>query len=190
MSGSAQATLALTRHSTGDTRAADELLPVVYDELRALARRYMRQEGGYNTLQPTALVHEAYLRLIRINQMDWNGKTHFYAMAATQMRRVLIERARAAKAKKRGAGGIRLTLAEMDTAVPAPTLDLLSLDMALDELENRSARQAKVAELRLFAGMNHLETAHALKVSERTVRTDWRVARAWLARELDPGRDV
>jgi len=188
MNGSVDITQALTRHCAGDSCAAEQLLPAVYDELRLLARRYMKQESGYDTLQPTALVHEAYLRLIKINQVDWKGKTHFYAMAATQMRRLLIERARAAGAQKRGAGRIRLTITERDVATPGSSLDLMDLDFALNSLAKKNARQSKVAELRLFVGLTHREISHVMGVSERTTRADWRVARAWLARELDPAR--
>jgi RNA polymerase sigma factor (TIGR02999 family) len=164
-------------------RAADRLLPLVYTELRALAARYLRSERAGSTLQPTALVHEAYLRLIGNERIDWKGKTHFKAMAATQMRRILVDHARARGAKKRG-GGRPITLTEtlLSTATPSP--DLLALDQALGRLAARSPRQGRVAELKLFAGLPSTEIAFSLGVSERTVKEDWRVARAWLMKEI------
>src|SRR5262245_15539081 len=179
-----QATQLLTAHAGGDGRAADELLPLVYDELRSLAGRYLAAERPGATLQPTALVHEAYLRLIDYDRIDWQGKTHFLAMAATQMRRILVERARGQAAQKRGGRGHRITLTEALTPTSDPSVELLALDEALSRLGARSPRQAQVAELRLFAGLFAREAAFCLGVSERTVKEDWRVARAWLMKEL------
>jgi len=168
----------------GDPAGADELLPLIYDKLRALARAYLRREGGYQTLDPTALVHEAYLRLADITRVDWQGRSHFFAMAARQMRRILVERARAAAAQRRGAGRRRITLSESIAAEGPASLDLLALDEALERLAGESPRQAQVAELRLFAGMQAAEIAEVIGVSERTARDDWHVARAWLTAEL------
>jgi len=182
-----QATHLLDAHTGGDGRAVDELMPLVYAELRSLAARYLRGERPGATLQPTALVHEAYLRLIENERIDWQGKTHFFAMAATQMRRVLVEHARARAAKKRGAGGQRITLTEALARTPDPSLDLLALDQALTRLVARSPRQGRVAELTIFAGLFAREIAFSLQVSERTVKEDWRVARAWLMKELEVG---
>jgi RNA polymerase sigma factor (TIGR02999 family) len=134
-------------------------------------------------LQATALVHEAYLRLIENDRIDWQGKTHFKAMAATQMRRILVDHARARSAKKRG-GGRPITLTETLLSTAKPSVDLLALDQALERLSSRSSRQGRVAELKLFAGLLTHEIALSLKVSERTVKEDWRVARAWLMKEL------
>jgi RNA polymerase sigma factor (TIGR02999 family) len=170
------------------TREAARLVPLVYDRLRALARRYMRDERAEHTLQPTALVHEAYLRLQGLDRVSWRGKTHFYAMAARQMRRVLVEHARATRAQKRGAERRRISLREDLALTRDHSLELLALDEALRGLTARSARQGRVAELRLFAGMRHEEIAQALGVSERTVLKDWRMARAWLSRELKGAR--
>jgi RNA polymerase sigma factor (TIGR02999 family) len=170
--------------------AADGLLPLVYDQLRRLARRYMRGERRGHTLEPTALVHEAYLRLQDLEHIDWKGKTHFYAMAARQMRRILVEHARAAGAQKRGAERQRITLSEEVALTPERSLDLIALDQALTALERQSRRQAQVAELRLFAGMSMAEVAESLAVCERTVKQDWRMARAWLSRELRAGREA
>lgn len=179
-----EATRVLAAHSAGDCAASAVLLPLVYDKLRALARNYLKREGGYQTLQPTALVHEAYLRLIDVDRIDWAGKTHFFAMAATQMRRILVERARAAAAQKRGRRPKRLTLDDGLPAGGSATVELLILDETLDRLTGRSARQARVAEMRVFSGMLFREIALAVGVTERTVRQDWRMARAWLSREM------
>jgi RNA polymerase sigma factor (TIGR02999 family) len=172
------------RPPPGDSGPAGELMPLVYAKLRSLAAKYMREERGYRTLQPTALVHEAWLRMERMERIDWKGKTHFFAMAATTMRRILVEQARAAGSRKRGERPARVELTEGLAAVPEFSADLLALDQALERLGARSARQARVAELRLFAGMEMAEIAEIVGVSDRTVRADWKVARAWLGREL------
>ncbi len=185
----ARAMRALAAHSNGDEHAAADLLPLVYDELRALAARYLRAERPGSTLQPTALVHEAYLRLIQGEQVDLKGKTHFFALAALQMRRILVDRARAAATRKRGGGVRRITLSDEVANGPGLSVELLALDEALTRLSRRNRRQAQVAELRLFAGMLVEETALHLGVSERTVKADWRVARAWLLKEMSPERD-
>ena len=184
----ADATQELAALAKGAPHTAAELLPMVYDQLRALAHRYLDDENGYHTLQPTALVHEAYVRLIRIDRIDWNGKTHFFAMAATQMRRILVEHARRAQAQKRGGKRLRVTLPERVGRTREPSLDLFALDQALEKLAEVSPRQCRVAELRLFSGMLVDETANVLGVSPRTVKKDWQMARAWLARELSPRR--
>jgi RNA polymerase sigma factor (TIGR02999 family) len=165
-------------------RAADRLLPLVYDQLRALAASYLRAERPDITLQPTALVHEAYLRLIANDRIDWKGKTHFLAMAATQMRRILVDHARARDAHKRGGGQRTITLDEEVLAGVKPSVSLLALDEALLRLAARSGRQARVAELKIFGGLQTREIALSVGVSERTVKEDWRVARAWLMKEL------
>jgi RNA polymerase sigma factor (TIGR02999 family) len=180
----ANATRALAAHSGGDPNAAAELLPLVYDQLRGLASRYMRQERRDHTLQPTALVHEAYLRLIDASQVDWRGKTHFFALAARQMRRILVEHARAHGASKRGGGARKVTLDESVAITPNGVLDVLALDEALVRLAGESNRQVKVVELRFFGGLSVEETAHILEISDGTVKRDWRVAKAWLSREL------
>ena len=163
---------------------ATELLPVVYGELRRLAKHYIAGERRDHTLQPTALVHEAYLRLIDIDRMQWNSKTHFYSMAATEMRRVLIDYARARNASKRGGKAQRVLLQDETALADGPSLELLALDEALNHLSEIYPRQAQVAVYRLFAGMQVTEIASVLDVSDRTIKNDWRLARAWLAREL------
>ena len=178
------------RASTDEPAGGDELgahVQRAYAELRRLAMMYLNAEGPYHTLQPTALVHEAYLRLSRLERMHWHSDSHFFAMAATQMRRVLVDHARAKAALKRGGGTSRIELRE-DTAIRDDrTGDVLALDEALEHLAARSPRQARVAEMRLFSGMSTKETADVLGVSEKTIKGQWRVARAWLGRELRDG---
>jgi RNA polymerase sigma factor (TIGR02999 family) len=183
----ADATELLAR-AVDEPRAADQLLPLVYDELRALAARYLRSERDASTLQPTALVHEAYLRLIDYERVDWKGKTHFFAMAATQMRRILVDRARARDARKRGGGERPITLTESLLPGAGTSVSLLVLDETLERLAARSSRQSRVAEMKLFADLPAKEIAFSLGVSERTVKEDWRVARAWLMKELEAAR--
>jgi RNA polymerase sigma factor (TIGR02999 family) len=185
-----QATSSLVAYTGGSRRAADALLPLVYDRLRTLASRYMSRERVGHILQPTALVHEAYIRLIDIDQVDWRSKAHFYAMAARQMRRILIEDARKRLRGKHGGGLRRVTLAEDLAITSERVLDLLAFDEALTLLARRHEREARVAELRVFAGMHIREIALVLDVSKRTIDDDWRFARVWLKRQLDSkGRD-
>jgi RNA polymerase sigma-70 factor (ECF subfamily) len=183
----AQVTRALAAHVEGEEGAAARLLPIVYEELRALAARYLRGERAGISLQPTDLVHEAYLRLVKQDAVDWKGRTHFFAMAATQMRRVLVEHARAAAAVKRGGRPVRITLTEDLVATRDRSVEFLALDSALARLMQRNERQGQVAEMRLFAGLQVKEVAFRLGVSERTVKEDWRVARAWLLKEISEG---
>ena len=181
------ATKLLAEHAAGDASSASRLLPLVYDQLRGLAASYMRGERADHTLQPTALVHEAYLRLIDQTRIDWQGKTHFFAMSATQMRRILVEHARARQAEKRGGDLDRTTLVDVLDLSGGEALEMLALDEALDKLSRESSRQARVAELRVFVGLEIREIAFILGISESSVKRDWRVARAWLQRELaDP----
>jgi RNA polymerase sigma factor (TIGR02999 family) len=186
MNGSADdRTDALAACSAGDRNAASRLIPQVYDELRAIAAHYMRRERAAHTLQPTALVHEAYLRLIDIERVDWKSRSHFLAMAATQMRRILVNHARDRCAQKRGGGQTLITLDDNVAVAVADTVETLALDEALQKLGAVSPRQCRVAEMRLFAGLKVDEIACVLDVSPRTVKQDWRVACAWLRRELD-----
>ena len=169
----------------GDSSAADRLLPVVYDELRMLARSFLRRERADHTLQPTALVHEAYLKLIDQASTDWKGKQHFMAIAAQAIRRILVDHARAHRAAKRGGGDWRrITLQGVPNLTQHDDLDFERLDAVLSELAKLNERQAKVVELRFFGGMSVEETAELLNVSERTVKGDWRFARAWLQNQL------
>ena len=180
----ADPTSTLAAHADGDSDATQRLLPLVYAELRNLAGHYMQQERSDHLLQPTALVHEAYLRRIDVTRIDWQGKTHFFAMAATQMRRVLVEYARARDREKRGSDRLQVTLDESLALVDGLSFEMLALDQALERLAKRHARQGRVAELRIVSGMTVREIATVLEVSERTVNEDWKIGRAWLGRWL------
>jgi len=177
-------THSLAAHIAGEPDAVSELIPLVYEELRALAAAYMQGERHELLLTPTALVHEAYLRLVDTSRIDWKGKTHFLAVAAVQMRRVLVDYARARKTRKRGGDHLRVTLDEAVTLKPGISLDVLALNEALEKLAHLSPRQGRVVELRFFGGLSVKEAAFLLDISERTVKEDWRMARAWLMREL------
>jgi len=184
LKGSRSATDSLAEYVAGKPSAVNELLPLVYGELRALAGAYMKRERPDHSLTPTAVVHEAYLRLIDNSRTDWRGRTHFFAVAAVQMRRVLVDHARAHAARKRGGDRLRISFAETADLHAGISLDVLALNEVLDRLAALSPRQASVVELRFFGGLGVMESAHCLQVSERTVKEDWRVARAWLRREL------
>jgi RNA polymerase sigma factor (TIGR02999 family) len=174
----------LKEWSAGDQRALDRLTPLVYEELRQLATRYMRRERLGHTLQTTALIHEAYLRLIDANDVNWQSRAHFFAIAAKLMRRILVEHARRRDAHKRGGSVIRLPLDETLAVADKTDVDLLAIDEALDRLAAVDPQQARVVELRFFSGLSVEETAAALGVSPKTVKRDWSVARAWLRREI------
>ena len=175
--------------SAGDQDALEQLTPLVYDELRAHARRYMRSERSGATLQSTALVHEVYLRLLDADRIDWNDRVHFFALSAQLMRRILVDAARARTAVKRGGPARRvehLSPVEFDQ-LPDPESDaasLCALDEALEQLTRIDPRRAKVVELRFFGGLSVEETARILQLSPQSVMRDWRLARAWLACEL------
>ncbi|MHC4450502.1 MAG: ECF-type sigma factor [Planctomycetota bacterium] len=160
------------------------LLPLVYDGLRAIAARKMDRERPGHTLGPTALVHEAYVRLVGGGPMSWSGKSHFYAAAAESMRRILVDHARARESKKRGGGRLRLALDVVDLASREDPLEILALDEALSRLEQQDERMAAIVKLRFFAGLEDEETAQALNVSRRTVCREWTMARAFLQREM------
>lgn len=174
----------VTAHAGGDADATADLIPLVYDRLRALAARYLASERPGHTLQPTDLVHEAYVRLARGEPIDFRSKTHFYAIAATQMRRVLVEHARAVLSQRRGRRARRVTLDEGLLRTSGVSVDIIALNQVLTKLSQRHERQGRVVELRLFSGMLVREVAQVLEVSERTVKLDWRVARAWILKEL------
>jgi len=177
-------TVVLEQMRNGDKNAADKLLPLVYDEFRALARHYLAQERANHTLQPTALVHEAYMKLVDQTRVDWQGRSHFFAVAAQAMRRILVDHARSRQRDKRGGGRARVILDEAVALSPQKDEDVLALDEALERLAALDPRQAKVVELRFFGGLSVEEVAEALGVSKRTVEGDWTFARAWLSREL------
>jgi RNA polymerase sigma factor (TIGR02999 family) len=168
----------------GDRAALDEVMPLMYDALRRTAHQRMARERVGHTLSTTDLVHEAYLKLARLDHTKWQGRAHFLAMAAWSMRHVLIDHALKRKADKRGGGGHRVPLADEMAVVPAPGSDLLALERAMQRLETIDPRQCRVAECRVFAGMSVEETAEALGVSPASIKRDWSLARAWLNREL------
>ena len=179
-------TLILQEIASGDSAAAAQLLPIVYEELRALARAHLAGERAGHTLQPTALVHEAYLRLVGGEQGEdraFNGRQHFFATAAMAMRRILVDHARERNALKRG-GGRRVDLSDGDAVTVGDDLDLVGLDEALKKLEAVDERRARVVTFRFFGGLTVDETAAALRVSTATVKNDWAFARAWLLREM------
>jgi RNA polymerase sigma factor (TIGR02999 family) len=177
----------LDRAAKGDANAASRLMPLVYDELRRLAAGYLRRERPGQTLQATALVHEAYVRLVRPADQPWTGRTHFLAIAAVSMRQILVDRARRRHAAKRGGGAERITLD--DAMLPSPTsgssVDLMALDRALDELAALDPQQARIVELRYFGGLTVEETAEVVGVSPATVKRHWTLARAFLKKALD-----
>ncbi len=178
---------AMTEAGVTDKATAEELMPLVYDELRRLARGYMSRETPGHTLQPTALVHEAYLRLVDTSQVSWQGRTHFFAVGARVMRRLLIDHARGRGRQKRGGELHRVTFSEVLPHMAEKDLDfnqVLGLNDALDRLAELDERQATVVELRFFGGLTVPEVAHVLGVSQRTIEGDWTHARAWLKREL------
>lgn len=171
----------------GDRRAADKLMPLVYGEFKKLAGSFMSRERSGHTLQATALVHEAYIKLVGQKNVEWQGRSHFFAVGAEAMRRILVDHARKKGRVKRGSGQANVELKE-DLAGISPDVDedVLAVDDALTKLAKINERQAKIIELRFFGGMNVQECAEALGVSKRTVEGDWSMAKAWLRRELGP----
>lgn len=174
----------LKEWSDGDQQALDKLTPLVYEELRQQAARYLRKERPGHSLQATALINEAYLRLIDVKDVQWQNRAHFFAIAANLMRRILVDHARRRDAEKRGGSQVLLTLDDAFAAAEQPDVDLLAIDEALNKLAMIDAQQARVVELRFFSGLTVEETAAALGVSPKTVKRDWSVARAWLRREI------
>ena len=166
-----------------DPAARDQLVPIVYEELRRLAHHYMRGEREGHTLQTTALVNEVYLRLAGIDSMQWRDRAHFFAMAATLMRRVLVDYARQRAREKRGAG-VSVTSLDENAVAPQPAVDVVALDEALERLAAVDPQQSRVVELRFFAGLSVKETAEALGISPATVKRDWATAKLWLYNEL------
>lgn len=178
-----EVTALLKDWSGGDQRALEQLLPLVYGELRKLAAGYMRKERSDHTLQPTALVHEAYLRLVDQERVDWHNRAHFFGIAARMMRRVLVDHARRRQAAKRDAATYYLPFAD-EVASPGRDPELLDFDRALESLSALDPRQAKIVELRFFGGLTVEETAEVVGISPATVKREWQTARAWLAREI------
>lgn len=182
-----EVTALLRAWSEGDEDARDALVPMVYAELHRLARLYMSRERPGQTLQPTALVHEAYLRLVDIRRVRWEDRAHFFAVSARVMRRVLVDIARSRGSLKRAGGLRRVAFDEQMVTANEWSASLLALDDALRELAQRDLRKSQVVELRFFGGLDVEETAAALHISARTVMRDWKLARAWLTREMTRG---
>jgi len=178
-----EARASLSALASGDARAIDRLLPLVYDELRAIAGHYLRGEPDGHTLQPTALVHEAYLRLIQCDGLEYRGRAQFLALAATTLRRVLIDHARRRKAQKRG-GDLRMESLDEEAQIAEGSLSLLEFEEVLEALGRVDEQQARIVELRFLGGLTVEETAAVLDTDAERVRADWRFARAWLKREL------
>ena len=185
MSPRSDATELLLAWSKGDDSAFDKLVPLVYHELRLLAQRYMRHERTDHTLQATALVNEAYVRLIDVNRIQWQNRAHFLAVAARTMRRILVEFARQRHRQKRGGDVVRVTIDDAREIAQEKGADLVALSDALSALATFDARMSQVVELRFFGGLSVQETADVLKVSPETVMRDWKTAKVWLLRELD-----
>lgn len=185
--GTAEITRLLQAWRGGDQGAFDALAPLVYAELRKIAHGYMRGEREEATLQATALVHEAYLRLVDVGRVDWQDRAHFFAVSAQVMRRILVDAARSRLRVKRGGNEVKLNLEEMPDIAGGRSDDVVAVDDALNELAKLDPRKAKVIELRFFGGLSVDETAAVLKISPQSVMRDWRLARSWLMRELSHG---
>jgi len=184
MAQAADITGLLVALNEGDESARARLIEAVHGELRRLARGYLRRERPDHSLPPTALVHDAYLKLVDQGRVRWQNRAQFFSIAAHQMRRILLDHARAHHARKRG-GGVRVPLGENDAAIAPPDLDVLALDAALEKLSEQHPRQGKLVELRFFGGLTVEETAAVLGISPITVKRDWALARAWLYREME-----
>jgi len=182
-----EVTRLLAELEAGDGDAASKIFPIVYDELRGLADGYLRRERSGHTLQPTALVHEAFLRLTGATGIEWQDRAHFMGIAARAMRQILVDHARRHRAAKRGGGLTRVTLSGAEPAAPEEAAEILDLHEALERFAALDRRAAQVVELRVFGGLSVQEVAHLLEVSPRTVDGDWAVARMWLSRELGTG---
>lgn len=169
---------------SGDGNAINDLTPVIYDELRRIAAQYLRKERKDHTLQPTELAHEAFIKLIDIGEVDWQGRAHFFAVAAQVIRHILVDHARARSADKRGGGAERIELTDGLVATKGPNIELLALNDALTKLEAFDAHQSKIIELRFFGGLTIEETAEVLEISPATVKREFALARAWLTKEM------
>ena len=174
----------LAGYTRGDKEVLDKLMPIVYEELRRQAARYLRREQAGHTLQTTALIHEAYVRLVDQRNVQWQNRAHFFGIAAQLMRRILVDHARTKKRVKRGGSDVRVSLADADVAVKDPDLDVVALDEALQRLAALDEQQSRVVELRFFSGLTVEETAEVMGISKATVKRDWSMAKAWLHREL------
>lgn len=183
-SSSGEVTQLLALAQRGDPDAAEKLIPLIYDELRLVAARCLRRERGDHTLQPTALANEAWLRIMAQREVSYQNRTHFFSLAASMIRRILLDYARRRSAAKRGGGGLRVTFDEGMAGEAAHLEDLIAVDSALAHLEQLDARQSRLVELRFFGGLSIEETAEVLSLSPATVKREWNSAKAWLRREL------
>ena len=179
-----EVTQVLVDWNKGDQNAPDRLMPLVYDELRKLARSYLQRERSDHTLQATGLVHEAYLRLVDESSMTWQNRAHFFAVAAQVMRRILVDYARSHRAEKRGGAREKLEFDEALAPSGERAVDLIALDDALQDLVTFDPRQSRIVELRFFGGLTNEEIGDVLQVSPRTIKREWRLAKAWLRREI------
>lgn len=182
-----EVTQVLIAWNEGDQNAPDRLMPLVYQELRHLARRYLQRERSDHTLQATGLVHEAYLRLVDQSSMNWQNRAHFFAVAAKVMRRILVDYARSHGAEKRGGDREKLEFDEAVSPSGERAVDLIALDDALQDLVTFDPRQSRIVELRFFAGLTNEEIGDVLAISPRTIKREWRLAKAWLRREIMKG---
>ncbi|HYL99269.1 MAG TPA: sigma-70 family RNA polymerase sigma factor [Blastocatellia bacterium] len=183
-----QVTQLLVDWGNGDKDALDKLVPIVYQELRKLARHYMRGERAGHTLETTALVNEAYLRLVDYNRMQWQNRAHFFAVSAQVMRRILIDHARSHLYQKRGGGAIKVSLSNAAGLTEQRASELVAVDTALEQLAAMDPRKSRIVELRFFGGLSVEETAEVLGISTPTVQREWRKARAWLHKTIDEGK--
>ena len=177
----------LVRWNEGDVAARDALIPLVYNELRRLAKRHLAGQRGSHTLQATALVHEAYLRLVKRKPAQWQDRGHFFALAAQMMRQILVDHARARNAAKRGGGAVTVVLDQEPGAEPAMNLDIIGLDAAMKRLAELDPRQSQIVELRFFGGLSIEETARVVDISPATAKREWATARVWLHHALESG---
>lgn len=182
-----EVTIFLKAWGGGDREARDRLLTLVYKEMRKLAAKYLKQQRPDHTLQPTALVHEAYLKLIDTSEINWQDRAHFFAVAAQTMRNILVDHARAIAADKRGGGMQKIALDEISGASKKQDVDLIDLNDALERLARQDELQSRLIELRFFGGLTIEDTAEVLKISPATVKREWAMARAWLFREMNTG---
>ena len=185
MTAPADVTRLLQAYRKDNKSVLDELFPVVYAELRKITQNQLNNERGDHTLQPTALVHEAYLRLVKQHSVEWRNRAHFFGLAAEMMRRILVNHAVERKAQKRGGGETRIALDEVMAFTEEREIDLVSIDEALNDLSEFSPRQAKIVELKFFGGLTNEEAAEIIGVSVETIKRDWRVAKSWLYNRLN-----
>ena len=178
----------LVGYGRGDKKALDKLMPIVYEELRRQAARYLRKEQPGHTLQTTALIHEAYVRLVDQRHVQWQNRAHFFGIAAQLMRRILVDHARTKKRVKRGGSDVKVSIDDANVAVKGQDLDVVALDEALQRLAEIDEQQSRVVELRFFSGLTVEETAEVMGISKATVKRDWSMAKAWLHRELTGDR--